>query len=74
MARMVATKRSVVKALSYRLLIVVLDFGAVYLLTGKIGIALGFMIASNVYTTIAYVAHERAWARIKWGITDTQSA
>jgi uncharacterized membrane protein len=46
-----------------------LDFGTIYLFTGAIRIALGFMLASNVYTTVAYFAHERLWSRIKWGIT-----
>jgi uncharacterized membrane protein len=60
-------KRSVVKAITYRLLIVCLDFLAVFLFTRRIEIAVGFMIASNVYTTIAYVAHERVWSRVGWG-------
>jgi uncharacterized membrane protein len=66
--RTVAAKRSVVKAITYRLMIVVLDFATIYLFTGRARVALGFMIASNVYTTAVYVLHERAWARIRWGI------
>jgi adenylylsulfate kinase len=31
-------------------------------------VALGFMIASNIYTTIGYFFHERMWAGIQWGI------
>ena len=61
-------KRSVVKAITYRGIIVCLDFLVIYLLTGKVKIAAGFMIVSNLYTTIAYFVHERVWARIKWGI------
>ncbi len=59
--------RSVIKTVTYRLLIVVLDFSAIYWFTGKINIALGFMLASNIYTTIAYFFHERIWDKIKWG-------
>jgi uncharacterized membrane protein len=62
-----SSKRSAVKALSYRLVIVVLDFVAIYVLTGRPRVALGFMIVSNVYTTVAYFVHERVWARIEWG-------
>ena len=69
-SRVVSAKRSLVKALSYRLVIVVLDFATIYLFTGKVRVALGFMIASNVYTTAAYVLHERAWARVPWGIKE----
>jgi uncharacterized membrane protein len=60
-------KRSVVKAITYRLVIVCLDFIALYLITGKTTIALGFMIISNVYTTVGYFLHERIWSRIQWG-------
>lgn len=60
--------RSVVKASTYRVVIMVLDFATIYLLTKTIKVALGFMIASNLYTTIAYFGHERLWARIKWGV------
>lgn len=60
-------KRSVVKALTYRVVIVCLDFLAIYLFTHKVEVALGFMIVSNVYTTVGYFLHERIWARIGWG-------
>ncbi len=60
--------RSVIKALTYRAVIMVLDFTAIYLFTGTLKIALGFVIASNLYTTMAYFGHERLWARIKWGL------
>jgi uncharacterized membrane protein len=61
-------KRSAVKALTYRALIVLMDLIAIYLLTGRMRIALGFALISNVYTTVGYFLHERAWARIHWGL------
>lgn len=61
-------RRSLVKALTYRILIMVLDFATIYLLTGKVGVSVGFMIASNVYTTLAYYAHERLWSHLQWGM------
>jgi uncharacterized membrane protein len=70
-SRVVSPKRSVVKAISYRLVIVVLDFTTIWLFTGRIRVALGFMLASNVYTTVAYVLHERAWAHSGWGISES---
>jgi len=60
-------KRSVVKAATYRIVIVCLDFLVIYLLTGHVRVALGFMIISNVYTTLGYFVHERIWAHVKWG-------
>ena len=59
--------RSLAKAISYRIIIIILDFTVVYLLTGRFDIAFGFMVISNVYTTIAYYIHERIWNKIRWG-------
>ncbi|MDD1653914.1 MAG: DUF2061 domain-containing protein [Methanomicrobiales archaeon] len=59
--------RSLTKAVTYRIIILVLDFVAVYLLTGRYEVAFGFMIVSNVYTSIAYYFHERIWSGIAWG-------
>jgi len=59
--------RSVVKTLSYHLLILVLDFTSIYIFTHQVKVALGFMVVSNIYTTIGYFFHERIWDRIKWG-------
>lgn len=60
-------RRSIVKAISYRVVILILDFAAIYLFTGQIKVAVGFMIVSNVYTTIGYFFHERIWDKITWG-------
>lgn len=68
MTRTVEERRSIVKAVTYRLLIMTLDFATIFLMTGTVRIAIGFMIVSNIYTTVAYFAHERIWARIAWGI------
>ncbi len=59
--------RSLVKALSYRLIVVLADFTAVYLFTHNTDIATGFVVVSNVYTTVLYLLHERFWDRIEWG-------
>lgn len=61
--------RSIVKAVSYRVIVVVADFAAVYLFTGRVEIALGFVIVSNIYTTGLYLVHERFWDRVAWGRT-----
>lgn len=65
-------KRSIVKAITYRAVIICLDFLVIYLLTGKIETAALFMIVSNVYTTVAYFGHERLWAGIRWGLEPGQ--
>ena len=60
-------KRSLAKAITYRILILSLDFTAVYLFTGRYDVAIGFTLVSNIYTAIAYYGHERVWNSIKWG-------
>lgn len=60
-------KRSAAKAVTYRVVIVCLDFLVIYFMTGKVKMALGFMIVSNLYTTVGYFLHERIWAHINWG-------
>jgi uncharacterized membrane protein len=65
--RFATSKRSLVKTITYRVVIVCLDFVVVYVLTKKTDVALGFMIISNIYTSLGYFLHERIWARIRWG-------
>jgi adenylylsulfate kinase len=60
-------RRSIEKTISYRVAILILDFAAVYLFTGQIKVAPGFMIVGNIYTTVGYFFHERIWDKIKWG-------
>jgi uncharacterized membrane protein len=67
MSRTSTLSRSVTKAVTYRLIVMSLDFLAIYLMTGTIRVAALFMVASNLYTTFAYVIHERIWAHIRWG-------
>ena len=64
-------RRSVVKAATYRLFIMVLDFATNYFLTGEPGVSLGFVLASNVHVTLAYVGPERVWAHVKWGVRES---
>jgi adenylylsulfate kinase len=59
--------RSIVKTISYRLVILIFDFTLIYLYTRQIKVALGFMILSNIYSTLGYFFHERIWSKIKWG-------
>lgn len=60
-------RRSIVKTISYRVVILIFDFASIYLFTGQVKVAFGFMIVSNLYTTIGYFLHERIWDKIKWG-------
>jgi F420-0:gamma-glutamyl ligase len=51
-------RRYVVKTISYGVAILILDFGSIYLFTGQIKVALGFMIVSNIYTTVGFFSRE----------------
>jgi len=62
-------RRSVVKTITYRVIILILDFTSIYLFTGKLEVALGFMVVSNIYTTVIYFFQERVWDKIQWGKT-----
>jgi len=44
-----------------------LDFITIYVFTRTVKVAVGFMIVSNIYTSVGYLLHERVWARIRWG-------
>ncbi len=46
------------KTISYRVAILILEFGSIYLFTGQIKVALGFMIVSNIYTTVGFFSRE----------------
>jgi uncharacterized membrane protein len=59
--------RSVVKTVTYRVVVLTLDFSVIYLFTKSVDVAVSFTILSNIYTTLAYFFHERIWDKIKWG-------
>ncbi|MDO8516470.1 MAG: DUF2061 domain-containing protein [bacterium] len=63
----VARSRSLVKALTYRAIITVLNFVVVYFLTRRTDMAIGFTLINAVYTSIAYYFHERWWSAVEWG-------
>lgn len=65
MSRTVLLRRSLVKAATYRVAIMCMDFATIYLFTGALRMAVGFMVVSNVYTTAGYFLHERLWASMK---------
>jgi adenylylsulfate kinase len=59
--------RSITKAVTFRVLIIILDFIVIYLFTKRLDLTLGVIIVSNFSSTIAYFAHERVWNRVHWG-------
>jgi uncharacterized membrane protein len=56
--------RSLIKALTFRTIVLLADSLIVYTLTHRYDVALGVMFFSNISSTVLYFLHERAWARI----------
>lgn len=62
-----AHKRSIVKAITFRVVVMCADFLVVMFITHQYKIALGFVLLSNVSSTVLYYLHERFWNKVKWG-------
>jgi adenylylsulfate kinase len=60
-------RRSIVKAITYRAIIMCSDGLIIFFLTHRYDLALGVILFSNLASTILYIAHERFWSRINWG-------
>jgi adenylylsulfate kinase len=60
-------KRSVVKAITFRAIVLMSDFLIVYLITHRVDTSLGLVILTNLASTTLYYLHERFWSGIKWG-------
>jgi len=63
-------KRSIVKAISYRLFIALITVTIVFFLTGSLKLAGAISIIEIVAKMTIYYYHERIWQNIEWGITD----
>jgi len=61
--------RSVTKAVTFRIIVVILDFVILYWLTGRLDLTLGFVTLTTIVRTIVYFVHERIWNRMHWGKT-----
>ncbi len=61
------TGRSVVKALTFRVLILISDGIIIFAVTRRYDITLSVMLFSNLASTILYIIHERIWNTIHWG-------
>ena len=62
-------KRSITKATLFRILTIISDTVIVLALTHRYDLAIGFVVLTNLASTILYYAHERIWSYIPWGRT-----
>jgi len=67
MASFEKIKRSLVKSITFRILVVIADGAIIYLITKSFTIALSVIIFSNISSTIIYYLHERVWSKTNWG-------
>jgi len=65
----VQNKRSLVKAITFRALIIASDTVVMYLITHRVDMTVGLVIGTNLASTILYYFHERVWSRVSWGRT-----
>lgn len=61
------TGRSVVKALTFRALILVSDGIIIFAITHRYDLTFDVIILSNLASTILYIIHERLWNAVHWG-------
>lgn len=59
--------RSAVKALTFRFCIIIADTVITYAISHRYDITIGFVVFTNVASTLIYYFHERAWAGVRWG-------
>lgn len=64
---METTRRSVAKAVSYRVFGTLTTTALVLAMVGKLEMAAAIGLSDTVIKIFAYVIHERAWARIGFG-------
>lgn len=61
------TKRSVIKAITFRLIILVADSVVILLVTHRYDVTLAVVLISNFSSTVLYLLHERVWNHVMWG-------
>jgi adenylylsulfate kinase len=61
------TKRSLVKATTFRAVILCSDTIVIFLITHRWETTGALVIITNIASTTLYFLHERVWSRIQWG-------
>ena len=65
-----AHSRSIIKAISWRILGSIDTFVISYFVTGKLVFALSIASVETVTKIILFYGHERVWAAVPWGRAD----
>ncbi|MFA6339142.1 MAG: DUF2061 domain-containing protein [Candidatus Paceibacterota bacterium] len=67
MATNVKIKRSILKSITFRILIILSDLVVVFAFTRRADITFGLVVSTNLASTLFYFIHERIWNKIQWG-------
>lgn len=59
-------KRSIVKALVYRLILIITNGLVVFIATKRIDLTIGVSISTAILNTVIYYLYERVWNSIRW--------
>lgn len=59
--------RSLAKAISYRVVSILVDLLVVFLVTKRVDLTLGVVVVSNTASIFVYYFHERAWNKVHIG-------
>jgi uncharacterized membrane protein len=59
--------RSVVKAITFRVIIITADIIIVMAITHQYDITFSVVVGTNVASTLLYLLHERIWNKVHWG-------
>ena len=59
--------RSVVKALTWRVLALVVTTAVVWVVTGKPRLAISIGVLDTIIKLAVYYAHERCWLKVRFG-------
>lgn len=60
-------KRSVLKSITFRIVVVVSDLIVIFALTHRYDLTLGVTIGTNLASMILYYTHERIWNLVRFG-------
>lgn|GEM_PF-1733323 len=60
-------RRSLAKAVTFRILVILSDSLVIYALTRQVTTTVALTVFTNLTSTLLYFMHERAWDRIMWG-------
>lgn len=59
--------RSVMKALTFRIIVIITNGIIVFTITGKSDVTFGVIAVTTISSTMLYFFHERLWNQINWG-------